>query len=84
MIFPTFKFSYVIFISRCLSFQVTGVPCCRQKGVPEQCIGHCMFSESYESRRNTFRSSREDYCKKYESIWKECELGSGKGRLKLE
>ena len=58
---------------------VVGVPCCRQKGVPEQCIGLCMYPKSSESRQMSFRSSPLHFCSEHEEVIKECKLSSGGG-----
>merc|ERR1712136_548000 len=58
---------------------LTGVACCKEKGVPKECYGFCINPESSEGRRLDSRSDRPNLCTKYKEIAAECELGYRNG-----
>ena len=57
---------------------MTGVPCCKDKGIPRLCYALCMHPESSDELR--LDSRRPHFCTKYESKAAECELGPRGGK----
>ena len=57
---------------------MTGVPCCKDKGVPKLCHALCMRPEPSDELR--LESRRPHFCTKYEPIAAECEFGPPGGK----
>ena len=57
---------------------MTGVPCCKDKGIPELCYVLCMRPEPSDDLQ--LDSRRPNFCTRYEPIAAECELGPRKGK----